>query len=37
MWTLRGTAIVLFFLWLFLDGAVVFRRKTGKVENRDRF
>ena len=37
MWTLRGTAIFLFFLWLFLDGAVVFRRKTGKAENRDRF
>lgn len=37
MWTLRGTAIFLFFLWLFLDGAVIFRRKTGKAENRDRF
>ncbi|MDE2195752.1 MAG: isoprenylcysteine carboxylmethyltransferase family protein [Gammaproteobacteria bacterium] len=37
MWTLRGTAIVLFCLWLFLDGAVVFRRKTGKSKNRDRF
>jgi protein-S-isoprenylcysteine O-methyltransferase Ste14 len=37
MWTLRGTAIVVFFLWLFLDGAVVFRRKSAKAENRDRF
>ena len=37
MWTLRGTAIVLFFLWLFLDGAVVFRRKSAKSESRDRF
>ena len=37
MWTLRGTAIVLFFLWLFLDGTVVFRRKSAKSESRDRF
>lgn len=37
MWTLRGTAIVVFFLWLFLDGTVVFRRKSAKTENRDRF
>ena len=37
MWTLREYATVLFFLWLFLDGAVVFRRKSAKTENRDRF
>ncbi|HVC37183.1 MAG TPA: hypothetical protein VNF46_02155, partial [Gammaproteobacteria bacterium] len=37
MWTLRGTAIVVFFLWLFLDGTVVFRRKSAKTESRDRF
>jgi protein-S-isoprenylcysteine O-methyltransferase len=37
VWTLRGTAIVLFFLWLFLDGTIVFRRKSAKIENRDRF
>jgi len=37
MWTLREYAIVLFILWLFLDGMVVFRRMSPKTENRDRF
>jgi protein-S-isoprenylcysteine O-methyltransferase Ste14 len=37
MWTLRGTAIIVFFLWLFLDGAVIFRRKAGGTESRDRY
>lgn len=33
---LRNTSIVLLFLWIFLDAVVVFRRKTGQAENRDR-
>jgi len=37
MWTLREYAIVVFSLWLFLDSAVVFRRKSAKTENHDRF
>ncbi|MGH8293279.1 MAG: methyltransferase family protein [Gammaproteobacteria bacterium] len=34
---LRAIAIVVFFLWLFVDGVMVFRRRTGKAQNRDRF
>lgn len=34
---LRNIAIALFILWLVGDGVVVFRRMTGKAENRDRF
>ena len=34
---LRDVAIILFFLWLFVDAIVVFRHKTDKVENRDHF
>ncbi|MEO6171905.1 MAG: isoprenylcysteine carboxylmethyltransferase family protein [Arenimonas sp.] len=34
---IRYIAIAAFFLWIFIDGAVVFRYKTGKAENRDRF
>lgn len=30
-------AITVFFLWIFIDGVVVFRHKTGESENRDRF
>lgn len=34
---LRTITIAGFFLWLFVDGMAVFRHKTGKAENRDRF
>jgi protein-S-isoprenylcysteine O-methyltransferase len=34
---LRTIAIVGFFLWLFIDSLAVFRHKTEKAENRDRF
>lgn len=34
---LRDIALVVFFVWIMLDGVVVFRRKSGKAENRDRF
>ena len=34
---LRFLAIAIFFLWVFIDGVVVFRYKTGEAENRDRF
>ena len=37
MTILRDVALAVFFLWLFVDAVVVFRHKTGKVENRDRF
>jgi protein-S-isoprenylcysteine O-methyltransferase len=33
---LRTFAIALFVVWLVVDGVVVFRRKTGAAENRDR-
>jgi protein-S-isoprenylcysteine O-methyltransferase len=33
----RDFALVVFFLWLFFDGVIVFRHKTGAAENRDRF
>jgi protein-S-isoprenylcysteine O-methyltransferase len=33
---LRTIAILVFFLWLFLDALAVFRHKTGAAENRDR-
>lgn len=33
----RTVAIAIFFLWLMIDGIVVARHRTGKVENRDRF
>lgn len=36
MTDLRGIAIVIFFAWMFVDSCVVFRRKTGAAENRDR-
>lgn len=32
----RSVALVVFFLWIMVDGAVVFRHKTGPQENRDR-
>lgn len=34
---LRAVAIVALLAWMFIDGALVFRRKTGKTENRDRY
>lgn len=34
---LRDAAVVAFFLWLVVDGVLVFRLKTGAAENRDRF
>ncbi len=34
---IRTVAITIFFLWLMIDGIVVARHRTGKVENRDRF
>lgn len=37
MTMLRAIAIALFVLWLVIDGVVVFRRMSGKAENRDRF
>ena len=33
---LRNIAIAAFFLWLLIDGVVVFRRMSSKQENRDR-
>jgi protein-S-isoprenylcysteine O-methyltransferase len=33
----RNIAITIFFLWLLIDGIVVARHRTGKIENRDRF
>lgn len=33
---LRGLAIAVFFLWMAVDGAVVFRRASSRAENRDR-
>jgi len=33
---LRDLALGAFFLWIFVDGAVVFRHRTPKSENRDR-
>jgi len=32
----RDVAIIFFVLWIFIDGVVVFRHKTGSAENRDR-
>jgi protein-S-isoprenylcysteine O-methyltransferase len=37
MFIVRTVAITIFFLWLMIDGIVVARHATGKVENRDRF
>ena len=34
---LRIIAIVLFFVWLAVDNVVVFRRRSSKTENRDRY
>ncbi|GAA0722940.1 isoprenylcysteine carboxylmethyltransferase family protein [Dokdonella soli] len=34
---LRNIAVAVFVLWLLIDGLVVFRRKSGTAENRDRF
>lgn len=34
---LRNIALVLFVVWLVVDGVVVFRRMSAKSENRDRF
>ena len=34
---LRTIALVVFIVWLVVDGVVVFRRMSGKSENRDRF
>ena len=34
---LRNVAIAVFLVWMLVDSAVVFRHKTGSVENRDRF
>ena len=36
MLMLRHAAVAVFFLWLFADGALVFRHKTTTAENRDR-
>jgi len=36
VWTVREVAIVAFTLWVFVDVLVVFRRKTGTAQNRDR-
>lgn len=36
MGIVRNMALVVFFLWLFVDAVVVFRHKTGDAENRDR-
>ena len=33
---LRYLAIIVLVVWAILDGIVVFRRKTGKAESRDR-
>ena len=33
---LRYLAVIVLIVWIILDGIVVFRRKTGKAENRDR-
>lgn len=37
MLTLRAIAIAALIVWMVVDGAVVFRRKTGKAENHDRY
>ena len=37
MSVVRNLALVIFFLWLFIDGIAVARHRTGKPENRDRF
>ena len=34
---IRNIALALFVVWIVLDGVVVFRRVSGKAENRDRF
>ena len=34
---LRNIAIIVFIVWLIVDGVVVFRRMSSKSENRDRF
>lgn len=35
--TIRAIAILILVIWLFIDGAVVFRHRTGSAESRDRF
>ena len=37
MANLRNVSIITLFLWIFVDAVIVFRHKTSKVENRDRF
>jgi len=37
MLDVRNVTLVIFFLWLMIDGTFVARHATGKVENRDRF
>jgi protein-S-isoprenylcysteine O-methyltransferase len=37
MTDLRYVAIAVLFLWMFIDSVFVFRHKTDKAENRDRF
>jgi protein-S-isoprenylcysteine O-methyltransferase len=37
MQMLRNVAVAVFMVWLMIDGVVVFRRKSGAAENRDRF
>ena len=37
MTDLRYDAIILLFTWMVIDSVFVFRHKTGKAENRDRF
>jgi len=37
MMQIRFLAIAVLMLWIFIDGFVVFRYKTGEAENRDRF
>lgn len=37
MLTLRTLAIAALIVWMLVDGAVVFRHKTGKAENHDRY
>jgi protein-S-isoprenylcysteine O-methyltransferase len=37
MIVVRNIALAAFFIWLFIDGLMVARHMTGKVENRDRF
>jgi len=36
MLIIRNMAIAVFFIWILVDSAVIFRYKTGEAENRDR-